>query len=330
MRVFVTGADGFLGSNLLRELKSRGHEVVAFLQKSRSHEHIEEFIDEKQFGDLLDPKSLIDSTKNCDAVIHTAANTDIWPPRKEIVRRVNIEGTKNVVRAVQENGIKRLVYVGTANSFGPGTKESPGDETRPYAAAKYGLDYMDSKYEVHQFVEAEAKAGRLPAIIVNPTFMMGEHDSKPGPGEMLIGIYHQKAPGYSPGGRNIVHVKDACVAIANALEMGRIGESYILAGENMDYKELFGLMAEIVGSKAPTKAIPGWATVLFGTVLSGLSKIFGFRPSVSREMALISCDTNYFTSKKAQEELKMPQTSARIAIEDHHRWFVEHDYYNKK
>ena len=220
MRVFVTGADGFLGSNLLRELKSRGHEVVAFLQKSRSHEHIEEFIDEKQFGDLLDPKSLIDSTKNCDAVIHTAANTDIWPPRKEIVRRVNIEGSKNVVRAVQENGIKRLVYVGTANSFGPGTKESPGDESRPYAAAKYGLDYMDSKYEVHQFVEAEAKAGRLPAIIVNPTFMMGEHDSKPGPGEMLIGIYHQKAPGYSPGGRNVVHVKDACVAIANALEMG--------------------------------------------------------------------------------------------------------------
>jgi dihydroflavonol-4-reductase len=330
MRVFVTGADGFLGSNLLRELKKRNHEVIAFLQKNRNHEHIEHLVDEKKFGDLLDPESLLESVVNCDAVIHTAANTDIWPPRKEIVRRVNIEGSRNVIEAVKANRIPRLVYVGTANSFGPGSMENPGDETRPYAAAKYGLDYMDSKYEVQQFIEQEAKSGELPAVIVNPTFMMGPYDSKPGPGEMLIGIYHEKAPGYSPGGRNVIHVQDACVAIANALEMGRIGDSYILAGENLSYKDLFALMADVVGSKAPNKAVPRWATVFFGSLLSVLAKIFGFRPKVSREMALISCDTNYFSSAKAQKELKLPQTPVRKALEDHHQWFVEHGYYDKK
>ncbi len=329
MRVFVTGADGFLGSNLLRELLKQNRQVVALVQNGRDHSNIEDLDIEIREGDLLDPESLIRHSADCDAIIHTAANTDIWPPRQQFVNKINIEGTRNILHTCKANNIKRLVYVGTANSFGFGSLDDLGDETKPYKAAKYGLDYMDSKYAVQQMVTEAARSGEVPAVIVNPTFMYGPYDSKPGPGVMLIGIYHEKAPGYSPGGRNLVSVKDASVAIANALERGRIGESYILAGENLNYKDLFAMMAEVAGSKPPTFPVPAWATLIFGIVSSFFGRLFNYKPKVSKEMAMISIDKHYFSSKKAQEELGLPQTPVKIAIQEAFDWFRENGYLQK-
>ena len=326
MKILVTGADGFLGSNIVRELLSRNHQVIGFLLKNSDHQAIDGLDIEKRYGNLLDAHSLVEHSKDCDAMIHTAAVTDVWPARNPISWKVNFEGTKNVVEAVQKNNLKRLVYVGTANTFGFGSKQNPGNEKTPYAGGKYNLDYMDSKLEAHKLVEKEAKAERLPAVIVNPTFMLGPYDVKPGPGALLQAIQKGTLPGFAPGGRNILSVKAAATAIANALTKGTVGESHILAGDNLNYKELFELMADIAGVKPPKFTLPKLALMLYGNLGSIMAGITGNKPTVSKEMAMISCDEHFFSSTKAQAEIDLPVVSARQSIQECYDWFIENGY----
>ena len=160
---------------------------------------------------------------------------------------MNIEGTENVIQAIKDNNVKRLVYVGTANSFGNGSSlDDLGDETNEYTAHKYGLD-LDSKKKAQDLLLDAVKKDGLPAIIVNPTFMIGPYDSKPSSGTMVLAIYNGKVPGYTRGGKNYIAVKDTAVAIANGITMGRIGECYILGNENLSYKDAF---EKIVYNKA--------------------------------------------------------------------------------
>ena len=132
MKIMITGADGFLGSNLTRELLSRGHRLVALVEEGRATPTIDDLPIEKRYGNLLDPDSLNSAMKGCDALIHIGAIISIWPYRSAIQRKVNIEGARNVMEAALSAGLQRVIHVGTANSFGFGTKADPGDETRPY------------------------------------------------------------------------------------------------------------------------------------------------------------------------------------------------------
>ena len=170
-KVLVTGADGFLGSNVVRELLKRNHKVKAFIFPESKSTTLDGLDIERYKGNLLNADDIIKAASDVDAVIHTAANTKTWPSRCKGHAAVNIDGTKNVIKAVTENNIKRLVYVGTANSFGPGTQKNPGTEKTPYASAKYGLGYMDSKYQAHLLVLDAVRQG-LPAVIVNPTLCL--------------------------------------------------------------------------------------------------------------------------------------------------------------
>lgn len=324
MKILVTGADGFLGSNVVRELLKRNHNVKAFIYPESKSTTLDGLDIERFKGNLLNTDDVIKAASDVDAVIHTAANTKTWPSRCKSHAAVNIEGTKNVIKAVTENNIKRMVYVGTANSFGPGTKENPGTEKNPYASAKYGLGYMDSKYQAHLLVLEAVKQG-LPAVIVNPTFMFGPHDSGPSSGAMIVAVYKGKAPGYSPGGKNYVYVKDVAVGICNALTMGRIGESYILGNENLSYKEAFELIAQQIGAKTPKTRMPKFAVLAFGALSSGIASITGKAPAVSYPMARISCDGHYFSPAKAVKELQLPQTPVADAITEAFNWFKENN-----
>ena len=269
---------------------------------------------------------LENALQGCDAMIHAAANTNIWPNRSEIVRKVNIDGTKNVIAAAKKTNIKRLVYIGTANSFGFGSKDSPGDETRPYASAKYGLDYMDSKRDAQLLLLKEVKENNFPAIVVNPTFMFGAYDSKPGAGAMILAVHSEKIPGYARGGRNFIYVKDVAIAVANALTQGRIGECYIAGNANMNYKEAFETIAEVIGVKAPSLAIPPFASKLYGRIGSLYGSIFNKAPQVSYPMAAISSDEHFFSAQKAVTELDMPQTDIKIAIKECFDWLEANNY----
>lgn len=223
--------------------------------------------------------------------------------------------------------IKRMVYIGTANSFGFGPKEQPGDETKPYESAIYGLDYQDSKYHAQQFVLDQVKSEGLPAIIINPTFMLGPYDSKPSAGAMILAIYHRKVPAFAPGGKNYVHVKDVATAIANALDgKGRVGECYIAGHQNLNFKEAFTKIAEITRVKPPAFSLPGWILKLYGRIGSAIGDITKKQPTVTYPMAKISCDEHYFTAAKAVRELDMPQTGIETAVKEAFEWFKANEY----
>lgn len=328
MKILLTGADGLLGSNLLRELLNRGHAIRAFVHPARDHQSIRELDVELFTGDLLHATDISKAAIGCDAVIHCAANTSVWPTRSKIVNQVNIEGTKNVIRAVQENKIQRLIYVGTANSFGFGSKEEPGAEGNPYKSGIYGLDYMDSKYKAQQIILKEVRDNSLPAVIVNPTFMFGPYDSAPSSGAMIVAIYKRKVPGYTSGGRNYICVKDVAVAIANALTKGRVGECYILGNENLSYEEAFIKIASTIGVIPPSLMIPSFFAKLYGRLSSMKGMLSGSAPAVSYPLTQISCDEHYYSVEKSVRELELPQTPIELGIKECFTWLKENNYLN--
>ena len=326
MKILVTGADGLLGNNLVRELLSRNYDVnVLLLPNSKTHS-LDELDIERFEGNILNPEDIEKAMQGCDAVIHAAANTNIWPSRSEIIRKVNFDGTKNMVEAALKAKVNRFIYIGTANSFGFGSKQNPGNESKPYASGKYGVDYMDSKLDAQKLVLKAVEEKGLPAITVNPTFMLGPYDTKPSAGAMILAIYEEKVPGFAPGGRNYLYVKDAAVAIANGLTKGRIGESYIVGNVNLSYQEMFTKMAKLVGAKPPKIKIPSVFIKIYGMIGSAYGSLFKKQPTVSYPMALISCDEHYFDPKKARDELDLPQTDIDTAITESFNWLKENGY----
>lgn len=326
MKILLTGADGFLGTNITRELLGRGYQVRAFIQPGRPAELLDDLDIEKVEGDILHPEEIAKAIEGCDALIHAAANTSVWPARSAIIRKVNIEGTRNVVEAAVKTGVKRMVYIGTANTFGFGDEKDPGHEEKPYSAAKYKVDYLDSKYEAHQVVVDAIKNKGLPCVIVNPTFMFGPYDSKPSSGAMIVGVYQNKVPGYTPGGRNFIKVRDAAAGVANALTKGEVGECYILGNINLTYKEIFTKIATVTGAKPPRLPLPAWIVAVFGLFNSALASITGKPPTVSYQMARISNDKHFFTAKKAVKHLDLPQNPIEEGIKECFEWLKEHGY----
>ncbi len=326
MKVALTGADGFLGSNLVRELLHRGYQVRGLIQPNRDPVTLRGLDIETVEFDLLDPESTLRGVDGCDAVIHTAASTSFWPARSPAIWRVNLDGTKNVLDAARRVGVKRMVHVGTANTFAAGTKEEPGDETGAYDGESFRMDYMDSKYEAHKLIMHAAQSGDVPVVEVTPTFMWGPYDRVPAGGKMILRVCRGEVPGFAPGGKNCVSVKDVAVGMANALTMGRVGESYILGNRNMDYSEIFNTVADVVGKRVPQRHFPSWIVHLVGAAGSITGKLLGREPKLSTAMARISCTGFYYSAEKAVRELGLPQTPVEEAIEEAYTWFLANGY----
>jgi len=329
-RVLVTGADGFLGCNLVRELRDRGHRVLALIQPGRSTAYLSGLDLELFHGDVCSQGAVDEAAAHCHFIIHTAANTSTSPARSRYVWEVNIKGTLNVIAAAKKNGVRRLVHVGTTNSFGFGTRENPGDETRPYTASKYGLDYFNSKFEAQNIVLREVRENGLPAVVVNPTFMIGPYDSKPGFGAVILALYQGRVPGYPIGGRNYIHVRDVAVGTANALTQGRLGESYILGNKNLSYYEIFTMMAGVLGVEPPKRTFKPLSIKLYG-IFGGLHGLVTHKaPFFNLAQARIACDGHYYTPEKARKELGLPQTPIKTAIRDAFVWLMEQGYIEGK
>lgn len=326
MKVTVTGADGLLGSNLVRLLLEAGSTVRVFLQTGKKSPTLDGLEIEKIYGDILDPESVLTAFDGSEGIIHAAASTSVWPSRSEIVRRVNIEGTVNAVHAAEQAQVDRFIYIGTANSFSPGPKHAPGDENTPYICAKYGLDYMDSKYEAQQYVLSAVRERGLPALTVNPTFMIGPYDSTPSSGTMLLRLAQGRVPGYTGGGKCWSHVHDVASAAMNALTMGDIGSSYIAGNENLDYGEFFRLAAEVIGVSPPRFKLPRPVVLATGAAGSLMAALTGKSPLLSYTMARIGCDGHYYDVSRARKELNMPATSLKLAVEQSFSWLKNNGY----
>ncbi|MBO0937593.1 NAD-dependent epimerase/dehydratase family protein [Fibrella sp. HMF5335] len=324
--ILLTGANGFLGSHIARELLNRRYVVRALVRPGSNRKTLPDLPIEIVEGDLLHPADVLRASIGCKAVIHAAALAQVNPARNPQVWAVNKTGTENVLAAIKQADLKRLVYVGTANVFGFGTKEQPGNELTPYSGAVYGVDYMDSKVAATDLVRQAAYRDEVAAIMVHPTFLLGPLDSKPTSGAMLLAVAKKQLPGYPAGGKNYVHVRDAAIATVNALTMGRLGESYILGNENLTYQEAFTLMANVAGVSPPRFLLPPAAARLYAQFSDWLANIRGRVPTVNVPMAMIANDGHYFSSEKAVRELNLPQTPIREAIQDAYDWFLANGY----
>lgn len=326
-KVFVTGPDGVLGSNIVRELLARKYEVRVLVFGPSQPITLKGLPIEIVEGNITNKAQLIELSKGCDYFINVAAITDMWPTRGEKYFKINVEGAENAVEAVLQNKIKRLVHVGSASSFGYGTIDNPGNETSEYKSAKYKVDYIESKKLGQEKVLAAVKEKGLEAVVCCPTFMIGPYDSKPSSGAMIIAIAKGQLPGYSSGGKNWVYVKDVAVGVCNALTMGRSGEAYILGGENITYINAVKRIAAALGqTKLPKFVAPDFVLKIIGWMGTLGAAITGKPPKLTINLAQIACDGHYFSPKKAIEELKMPQTPIEVGVKEAQAWFIENKY----
>ncbi|AWM34964.1 NAD-dependent epimerase/dehydratase family protein [Hymenobacter nivis] len=332
-RVLVTGANGFLGRHLVAELLRRGYPVRALVRPGSAAAgalpplpSLPIEVVEFDLARVADQAEIATVGSGCGALIHAAALAQVNPARNSAVWAANLGGTEQALRLAHQVGVGRFVYVGTANVFGFGPKQRPGDETWAYAGRRYGLDYMDSKRAATDRVLGAVAREQLPAVLVHPTFMLGPGDARPTSGALLLELLGGRLPGYPLGGKNYVHVRDVAVATVNALTMGCVGESYILGNENLSYREAFALMAETVGVGAPRWPVPPPLANFYGAACDFKARLTGRPTQVNAAMVAVANDGHYFTAQKARRELALPQTSISQAVADAFSWFKAHGY----
>ena len=325
-KVLITGADGFLGSHVVRRALEQGYAVRAFIQTGRQVDVLDGLPIEKFEGDLLKCEDIKHALEGCDVVIHTAASTAVWPSRAEWIWKINYDAVVELAGEITAQQIKRFIYIGSASSFGYGSKEEPGDEHSPFLGGKFGLDYLDSKKKAQDYLLKENRENNLPVVIVNPTYMIGEYDSAPGSGKMVIAVGREQLPGFTAGGKCVVYVGDVAQAAVSAIHKGSIGECYIAGGENLSYQEFYALVSEMTGARALRLRIPTPLIVLVGYCMELLSKITKKAPLFSGRVARLSKDRHYYRSDKAIRVFDMPQTSARIAIQKAVDYFYKIGY----
>jgi len=323
MKVLVTGASGLLGANIVRELVKRGYDVRILVRETSDLSGLTGVDLERITGDILDPVSLTKAVEGCRFVIHAAANTSQWPTAYRHYEPVNVTGTKNVANAVKDHKVERLVYVSTANTFGYGTKERPGTELSEFNGFFIGSGYMLSKFVAQQWILSDAETRRLPVVVVNPTFMIGPYDTKPSSGRIILMGMNKRIQVFPPGGKNFIHVGDAAVATCNALTMGRNGECYLLANENLSYREFYALLNRVTGEKPVPWLLPSILIKSAGVSGSLFEKLTRKPAPLNLVNARLLCIGNYYSGKKAVEALGLPQTTVETAIRDAIIWFRE-------
>ncbi|MEN9699547.1 MAG: hypothetical protein RLZZ301_745 [Bacteroidota bacterium] len=315
-----------LGASITREAISQGFAVKAQILPNTSTAVLDGLSIDIVEGNILDTVFLNAEIANCDYVINVAALTTIWPRRLPIIHEVNVQGVKNVVEACKTQQVKRLIQIGTANSFDHGPKSNPGTENSPYKADQFGMDYMDSKYEAQCFLLNEFRQHQFPVIILNPTYMIGPFDSGPTSGRMLMELYNDALPGYAGGGKNFVYSKDVATAAINALTMGREGQCYIVGNENLHFEEMFRKAAKVFNKPFKLKRFPGFAINLVGAIQSLIARLRKKAPQLSYTMAKMASIHQFYSPEKARQEIGLPSTPIEIAIEDCVNWYKENNY----
>ncbi len=317
----VTGATGFVGSAVARALLSSGHSLRLLVREGSDHGNIAGLPAELAVGDLRDPASLERAVVGCRYVVHVAADYRLWVPDPEAMNRANVDGSRTLLLAARKAGVERMVYCSSVAALGLIGDGTPGDEATPNTLAKVIGTYKRSKYLAEQAVLTLARDG-VPVVIVNPSAPVGPRDIKPTPtGKMIADTAAGRMPAYVDTGLNVVHVDDVAQGHVLALERGRVGECYILGGEDMGMRTLLGLVAEIAGCKPPRVKLPHAALYPLALASEGLAKLAGIEPIVTRDILAMAKKKMFFSSAKAQAELGYSYRPARDAIADAVAWF---------
>lgn len=322
MRVLITGANSLLGTNLIIKLLEGDHQVRAMV-RSRSKLEVDDPRLEVVLGDIRDTEAVSKAISGCNIIIHTAANTAQNSLHYQDYSEVNIKGTLEVLMTARRAGVKRVIVVSSANAFAYGTKKNPGNETRPICYPFSKAHYARSKFEAQQASLDFAKKDRSPeVIVVNPTFMIGKYDNKPGSGAIITRGYKKRVIFAPPGGKNFIHVKDVAAAICNAIHLGRSGSCYLLANENMSYRTFYKKLNTVTGQRSRIVILPKFLLYGIGTIGTLLAHLGIANPMHLINMRIL-CVKNYYSNAKAVQELGLKETSVSEAISDAVEWFLK-------
>ncbi|MCH7605653.1 MAG: NAD-dependent epimerase/dehydratase family protein [Chloroflexi bacterium] len=326
MKVLVTGATGFIGGNLARQLWQGGHEVLALARPGSNTLTIDNTGIKAVAGDILDRASVDRAVKGCDAVFHCAAAYTFWSRDPGLIIRTNVEGTVNVLKAAQRADVSRVVYTSTVSTVGL-TGAEPGTEDTPFDPRHLVGYYKHSKYQAEQVALSMAAEG-LPLVIVNPTAPVGPWDVKPTPtGRMVLDFLRRRTPAYLATGMNLVDVEDVATGHILAWERGQTGHRYLLGHRNVTLKQVFGMLQEITGLRAPRWKIPYWAAVGAGyldQIIEG--NLLRREPMIPLEGLKVSKKPMYVNCQKAVDELGQPQNPVEAALEKAVKWFTDQGY----
>ena len=319
MRILITGATGFLGNNLARVLLSEGHSIIATVRQSSNLLTLDGLDVEKPVVDLCSATDVGSWVKDVDAVVHSAAMIQIGWSKLAESRRANVETVAVLGQACRRHG-KRLVHVSSVDALGQASEDAPGTEDK-LDPPKPACSYVVSKREAESELLLEVANG-LDGLIVNPGFMVGPYDWKPSSGQMMMAIHKNKRMPFAPaGGCSVADVRDVACGIASAIQNGVAGQRYILGGRNMSYMDLWGQMADVVGSQRPGKPLPNWIAGMAGKAGDLWAAVSRREAQVNSAATQMGQLFHYYDSSKAKTELGYQIGSVEDALNDAWDWF---------
>lgn len=325
-KVLVTGGNGFLGSWTVKKLIEAGHEVTCLLRPQSDVSELKGLHFQRVNGDVTHLDSLVKAFQGMDGVFHLAGLIAYKASERRKMEKVNVQGTKNVIEACLKNKIPRLVHVSSVVAIGASYDKSHVlNEESPYEISDLNLGYFETKHQAEVAIMDAVKNKGLQAVVVNPATTYGPGDAKKGSRKTQIKVAQGKFPFYTSGGVNVVPVGNCVDGIVSAFTKGRIGERYILGGENMTIEHLFGIIAEAAGVSPPTRKMPSLLLHILGFIGDSVSPMKIPFP-VSRENAWTATLFHWFDSGKAQRELDFKPGSAQEAIRSSVKWMKENGY----
>lgn len=325
-KVLVTGATGFIGANLVRELLRSGFKVRALVRKESDRRNIEGLDMELAFGDLREPQSLEKALEGCEVLFHVAALYTFWVPRPEVMYEINVKGTENLLRAALKKGIKKVVYTSTESTIGVDRKTGLGNENLFARPEELTNHYKRSKFLAEKVALHISEEG-LPVVVVNPTTPVGPYDIKPTPtGQFILSFLNRRLPAYVNTGLNLVNVEDVARGHVLALERGRPGERYLLGNENLTFREILRMLGWLTGIRPPQIRLPLFLALAAGYLSEMGGRLRGKNPWVTVEAIKAARGFRFFDCSKATRELGFSPNPVGEGLEKAVRWFRENGY----
>lgn len=323
----VTGASGFIGSAVVRCLLAAGFQVRALVRTSSRLDNLQGLDVETVAGDLLAPDSLALALDGCTALFHVAADYRLWVPDPAGLYAVNVDGSRNIMLAAAQAGVRRVVYTSSVATLAVHADGSPASEDDAVGIEDMIGHYKRSKFLAERHVHALGEQLHLDTVIVNPAAPIGPRDIRPTPtGRMIVDAACGRMPAYVDTGLDIVHVDDVAKGQLLAYQRGANGRRYILGGENLGLREILSRVAALSGHAAPRLRLPSGALLPLAWLAECLARVNGREPAMTVAGVKLAREHMYYSHARAAQELGYRPRPAQCAFEDALRWFGEHGY----